>query len=412
VEESIMSKREVLEELRENKIELDNYFKEFETEIDEDAERSLDLAIGKGLKWLENMQNADGGFGIGKGKESNIHLTSFALLALSKGGRTQENEVIKRALKYLEHTQDAEGWWSYEVNSTTESVGITGIIVQAFQALKMSKTNQMYRTALNYLKRAFSDIEGCWRDNKFSDYGEISVNESAFTAIQGDLKREQLEKFTILFKSRLNADEGYGWKLRAEMGDEVSDIENTGISLKILNKLELSEEDECKKRAIEYITSSQLTNFGFPRKKLLAKRVETAAKDIDFDATALAISGLRTIGLKPYNKIIRSAAKCLSSFINKDGGWGDSAEMVSDTDSTALAVMALIDANRAAVPLEDLKHEFKKVKKNVLDFITKNVERLNSSINETKRLNRLLKYYTIILITTLIVVIILFNTIL
>ena len=117
-----MSKREVLEDLRENKIELDNYFKEFETEIDEDAERSLDFAIGKGLKWLENVQNKDGGFGIGKDKESNIHLTSFALLALSKGGRTQENEVIKRALKYLENTQDEEGWWSYEVSSMTESV--------------------------------------------------------------------------------------------------------------------------------------------------------------------------------------------------------------------------------------------------------------------------------------------------
>ncbi|NHI92182.1 MAG: hypothetical protein EAX96_06730 [Candidatus Lokiarchaeota archaeon] len=407
-----MSKREVMEEIKATKIELNNFFSEFEQKMDDKADRSLSFAIGRGLKFLENVQNQDGGFGLTKERESNPHLTSFSLLALSKGGRTKENEVIKRALRFLENTQNEEGWWSYETISASESIGVTGLIVQAFQILKVSKTHPMYRAALNFLKRSFSDDEGCWRDNKFSEYGEISVNESAFNAIEGELKKNQLDKFKLLFRSRLNADDGYGWKLRSEMGDEVSDIENTGIALKILNKLNFSKEDEFMKKAIEYVISSQLPNYGFPRKKLLAKRIETAERDIEFDATSLAISGLIASNFNPYSKIIQSAAESLANYINEDGGWGDGPGKESDTDSTALAVIALIDASRAAVPLADIQYEFYEAKSFIKNYIDRNVEQLNNEIKETKRLNRLLKYYTLILITTLIIVVILFTTIL
>jgi len=397
-----------MEEFREKSSELDKFFIDFEGKMDNIAERSLSYAIGKGLKWIENIQNKDGGFGIKPGAKSNIHITSFALLALSKGGRNLENDNIKKAITYLERNQTDEGWWSYEYGNTSGSVGITGMIVQAFNILKMSKVNRSFRKAVNFLKTSFSNNSRCWRDNKHSEFGEISVNEAAFTAVKAELNDSQLEKFKTHFYSKLNADEGYGWKLRAEMGDEKSDIENTGIALKILCDLEFSPEEKFLKKAITYITDSQLTNHGFPREKLLFKRHETAQKDVDFDATSYAISGLIACGMDAYSEIIRTTTEFLAGNINEDGGWGDAPGLESDTDSTALAVMALIDASRAAVPLADIQQNFLDTKDFITRFIEKNSKKLTGELLDTQKLNRLLTYYSVILIATLIIVIIVF----
>ncbi len=397
-----------MEEFREKSAELEKFFDDFEEKIDNAAERSLSYAIGKGLKWIENIQNKDGGFGLKPGAKSNIHITSFAILALSKGGRTLDNDNIIRAIQYLEQHQNEDGWWSYEFGNTSESVGITGMIVQAFKYLKMSKTNKSFRNAVNFLKTRFSNSSGCWRDNKFSEFGEISVNEAAFSAIRLDLNDNQFEKFKTLFYSKLNADEGYGWKLRAELGDEKSDIENTGLALKILRRLGYSNDEKFVKKAINYIIDSQLPNYGFPREKLLFKRIETADKDVDFDATSLAISGLIASGFDPYSNVIHTATQFLANNINEDGGWGDGLGMDSDTDSTALAVMALIDASGAAVPLADIQKYFDDAKDFISRFIQKNSKKLTNEIQDTKKLNQLFIYYSGILIATLIVVITVF----
>ena len=398
-----------MEEFREKKPELDKFFIDFESKIDNIAERSLSYAIGKGLKWIENIQNKDGGFGIKPGAKSNIHITSFALLALSKGGRSLDNENIKKAISYLEQNQNDEGWWSYEYGNTSGSVGITGMIVQSFKILKMSKINRSFRKAVNFLKQSFSNNSSCWRDNQHAEFGEISVNESAFSAIRAELNDSQLEKFKNHFYSKLNADEGYGWKLRAEMGDEKSDIENTGIALKVLCHLGYSSEEKFLKKAIRYIIDSQLPNYGFPREKLLFKRHNTAIKDVDFDATSIAISGLIACGIDPYSEIIHATTQFLASNINDDGGWGDAPGFESDTDSTALAVIALIDASGAAIPLADIQQNFRDTKDYLTRFIKKNSQKLTSEVLETKKLNRLLTYYSIILVATLIIVIIIFT---
>lgn len=395
-----------MEEFKEKTPELEEFFVDFEEKIEEISEHSLSYAIGKGLKWIENLQNEDGGFGLKKGAKSNIQNTSFALLALSKGGRTLDNDIVRGAIKYLEGYQDEEGWWSYEPGNISESVGITGMIVQAFQNMKMNTTNASFTKAVNFLKRSFSNSSGCWRDNEHTEFGEISVNEAAFSAISSELTTSQIQKFKTLFYSKLNADEGYGWKLRAELSDEKSDIENTGIALKLLSKLGYSKEETFVGKAIKFVIDAQLTNDGFPREKLLVKRAETAEKDVDFDATSFAISGLIACGFDPYSDIIQTSTQFLARYINTDGGWGDAPGLESDIDSTAFVVMALVETSGAAVPLTDIQQELSEAKEFLVKYIEKHSKKLTDDILDTKKINRLLWYFSIILIASLVVVII------
>ncbi|MHA1649587.1 MAG: prenyltransferase/squalene oxidase repeat-containing protein [Candidatus Helarchaeota archaeon] len=398
-----MSKKEIMEEIRGNIQELESYFKKLEQSMENNAKENLNPSIKGGVYWLINAQNEDGGFGIKKNEPSNIHLTAFALFALSKAGlRAGEDEAIDKALKYLKKTQNEEGWWGYEEDDTIGSVGVTSMVIQAFNILGIKRSEPFYKKALNFIYEQFSFERGCWRDNTYSEFGELSVNELAFGAIEGKLKGTKLEKFRELVIESINPDNGYGWKF----GDSESDIENTAIALKILKRLGFTTKDDLVKRAIRYILNSQDKTGGFPRKMQFYGNSDA----IENDTTALVISGLITIGLEPYHEAILKAIDFLNkqqNCIEPKGtacmtieeiqntnwgwGWGDKAGMPSDTDSTSLALTALIDAGKGAVPLAVTQCKIAETREFVNKFIERHVNELYDELKHMNRLNRLLE---------------------
>ena len=167
-----MSKKEIMEEIQGHSEELDNHFQELEAKLIKKAEQNLNPAVSRGMDWLIHAQNDDGGFGTKRGKESLFHLTAFALLALCKGGKTLDEPVIQKTLEYLQKHQDKRGFWPYKEGAQSESVGVTGMIVQALDLLNMKKVEDIFRDALDFLKERFVMEEGCWRDNEYADFWE------------------------------------------------------------------------------------------------------------------------------------------------------------------------------------------------------------------------------------------------
>ncbi|MHA1132062.1 MAG: hypothetical protein ACTSQQ_14825, partial [Candidatus Helarchaeota archaeon] len=96
-----MSKKEIQDEIQGNISVLANHFQQKIAQLVASAEYNLNPAIKLGINWLLRTQNEDGGFGIHEGKPSLIHLTAFALLALAKAGKTQDDPNISKALEYL-----------------------------------------------------------------------------------------------------------------------------------------------------------------------------------------------------------------------------------------------------------------------------------------------------------------------
>jgi len=367
----------------------DEYFEKLSQDIHGIAEKNPNWAVEMGLQWLEKNQNEDGGFGIKKGRESVIHLTALVFLTLSRSQKYDlKHPTVKGIIGYLKKTQNKEeGWWSYEEKSITGSVGVTGMILQAFNNINMNHSKDMYLEASTYIKNSYSNSKNCWRDNEFSEYGEVSVNESAFNAIPDILDKEHERKMRAMLIKHLNADDGYGKSFYYDNEMDESDVENTSLSLKIMRNLNMDVNESPAKEAINYIISSQEPNGGFPRKRQILKR----NVDAENDATALAISGLIDMGMEPHDPVIHSAAAFILKNINIDGGWGDSSGMESDTDTTAISVMALMDAWKTVVPLSNIKLKIANTKKYVNNFIEKHVEHLDDEIHRGQSWSRILE---------------------
>lgn len=384
------SKKEIMDEIKGHISDLEHQFKTLENQFESHSKQNLNPAIKLGINWLVAAQNEDGGWGIQKGKPSVTHLCAFALLALSKAAQSLEEKTIQKALIYLRNHQSPQGWWPLKIGSRSESVGVTGLIVQALHILGLSKGDELLANALDFLKESLSASVGAWRDNDIADYWEISVNESALSAICPFLTKSDREKLAI-FKNeflKFDPDEGYGWKLDHDYQID-GDIENTAIALKILANLGVTKEndvDRTVEKAVNFIFNARVRN-AFPPKKHLRKHIE----DVENDSTALVISGLIAVGYEPYNEVIRQAAQFLSDSQNPDGGWGDAPGMESDTDSTSLAVIALIDAGKGAVPLAEAKQLISNTKSFIHSFIEKHVEQLDIDLKHAQRLNRLLE---------------------
>ncbi|MFX1297335.1 MAG: prenyltransferase/squalene oxidase repeat-containing protein [Promethearchaeota archaeon] len=386
-----MSKTEILDEIKGNISDLHNHFQALENKFTNQAENNLNPAIKLGLNWLVDVQNDDGGFGIQKGKPSIIHFTALALLALSKGGKTLDDPVIQKIIHHLGKLQTNKGWWPYKEGNVSESVGVTGIIIQALDILKINRSDMMFSIALDFLKERLSIKEGSWRDNEKSHFWEIPVNESGLSAIKNYIfkkDKEKIDKFQRKFLE-FDSDEGYGWRLDKNYKID-GDIENTAIALKILANLGITRKNDTEfktvEKAINFIMSSRVKR-GFPPKRQLRKRIE----EVENDATSLVISGLIAVGYKPYDEVIHNAAQFLSESQNPDGGWGDAPGLESDTDSTAIAIIALVDAGKGAVPLAEAKKFISKTKEFIENFIEKHVSKLDEDLRAAQRLNRLLE---------------------
>ena len=205
-----------------------------------------------------------------------------------------------------------------------------------------------------------------------------------------------MDKFREKFLDQ-DSDDGYGWKIDNYQRID-GDIENTAIGLKILANLGYSKNNDTEFRHVEkafnYILGSRVRTGGFPPRKTVRKDV----KEAEIDATALVISGLVACGYDTYDEVIHTAAQFLMRGKNADGGWGDNPNNDdSDTDSTSIAIIALVDAGKGAVPLSETQYYISQSKEFIANFIEKHVEQLDNELHAARRLNRLLELNIMIL---------------
>lgn len=369
------------------------YCNALEDTLEVEAEQITNPDIKRGLSWLlDRALNKHGGFGLAKGEPSIIQLTADALLALGKGGYRHDDPMIKKILQYLKGTQNANGSWPIESGNERESVGVTGMIVQSFNALELDRSNPMILKAMGFLLNSFSMEKGCWRENVHSlTYGEISINEAASSALKDAMLPNHRQKLRVVLEDYKNPDFGYGWNIHVNH----SDVENTAFALKIMANVEISKDSTIAQNAIKYLLGSQVKNGGFPIKK---------GQNPENDPTAIVVSALLAIGVEPFNESIRNAIKYLINSQNTDGGWGDLKGKSSDTDSTALAVTAIIEAGMAAVPLVNIRDKLGKTKEFLIKYIQKRedekatvLSEVKSELQGSKRLNRILELVVTVL---------------
>ena len=96
---------------------------------------------------LLTLQNADGGWGVGAGYQSDPLDTALALQALS--GSATAQSVLGQAGQYLLTHQNADGGWSPATGAPSRTT-VTTIVLQALNTL--GKQSTVTTTALNFLK--------------------------------------------------------------------------------------------------------------------------------------------------------------------------------------------------------------------------------------------------------------------
>lgn len=123
----------------------------------------------KAKAWLLAQQNIDGGFGWAVGGDSDPDSTGVAITALVILGETPGSSPIKRAIKYLNNQQEAHGGFSSSLNkanSASNAWAIQGLLA-AGENTREGQWNKQGNNPYNYLK-SLQNPQGYfeWMENR------------------------------------------------------------------------------------------------------------------------------------------------------------------------------------------------------------------------------------------------------
>ena len=117
---------------------------------------SLYEAIELTTSYIVKHQNADGGWPLVPGQESDVEITAFAIQALVTKGWGTGSNVIRRGVAYLRHRQRPDGSWN----------GNTAHTIFVLVALNYAETDPEARLkGLNWLKEVQNE-DGSWGAKK------------------------------------------------------------------------------------------------------------------------------------------------------------------------------------------------------------------------------------------------------
>lgn len=168
--------------------------------VPEPRAKDIQDAIDAGLKWLVSLQKADGS--IHNGELAN-YVTSAAILALVRSGRSEYKPVIEKARNFLVVLQadEADGYSPdnpyYGGNSYGDEqrpdLSNVQMALEALSASGLEKGNVAYKRALKFLERCQNRSES--NDIKIADGDKVIVsgNDGGSAYAPGDSKAGFIE---------------------------------------------------------------------------------------------------------------------------------------------------------------------------------------------------------------------------
>jgi len=236
-----------------------------------------DTYMEKGIKYLENIQNDDGGFPSKEGRQSDISTTSWVVMALSSAGED---------LKTSKWTPDGLNPIDYILDSEIQLKETTG-----YARLLLALTSAGEGTIYNGkdLKKSITSFQS--QNGHFGQeiLGESTMINSHMWSIlalkSAGVEIPNNEKAREWLISAQNDDGGYSWYLGGE-----SDSDDTAVAVQTLIILgENPKSSTVIKKALEFIKSRQTDDGGFSSSDMMGSESNSASD-------SWVIAGLRAAG--------------------------------------------------------------------------------------------------------------------
>ena len=119
---------------------------------------SVTEALAKAADYIKTMQNADGGWPLIQGGESDVETTAWAIQALLFVGAGSGSETISRGLDYLVKSQGKDGDWN-------GNPAHTAFTIMALSEAGLSTHEAISIKALGWLRKKAQNADGSWAKN-------------------------------------------------------------------------------------------------------------------------------------------------------------------------------------------------------------------------------------------------------
>lgn len=142
--------------------------------------------------YIIDSQNADGGFSLSKGSESDIDITSMAIIALSKYQHNENiSKAIEKALYYISSNQTENGAFMSKGIVNAES---TAQVLTALSSLDIKIDDKRFvknnNTVLDGLMSFYTDNKGFLHTNADNEFN-IMASEQCFYALVAFERKEK-----------------------------------------------------------------------------------------------------------------------------------------------------------------------------------------------------------------------------
>jgi prenyltransferase beta subunit len=279
--------------------------------------------VQKGIAYLHNVQNEDGGFPSDKGRESSPMVTDWVVMALRAAGEDLDDvkwskKGLTPSVYLLKQVRPLESTTDYARTLLALTATDNGTVIQGIDLAEKIVSWQL--------------PHGQFAQSELGE--EVLLSSQIWSVLALTAANQEIpqrEKVLSWLVNQQNSDGGFSWAVGGQ-----SDPDDTGVALSALAALGLAKDDLVVNKALHYLKEQQNKDGGFS----WTDQKTNAATD------SWVIQGLAAVGEDPVGNNWRvqgiSPLDHLCSLQNSDGSF----QWVSGLDSspvlmTAYALLAL-----------------------------------------------------------------------
>jgi hypothetical protein len=277
-------------------------------------------SIGKGVKYLGTMENADGGFAAKPGGKSSLTLTAWVVMALEAAG-----EDCQKNVDYLNNAE-----------MTLESTNDHALLLLALTAGGKSSGTRAQELAEKI--RSFQQEDGWFGRPEAGEEGMINSHIWSVLALASTGEPiPQKDKAREWLLNKQNEDGGFGWLEGLE-----SDADDTGAAIQALILLgEDVKNSQAVKAALQFIKGNQQPDGGF-------SAGEWMGRESNISSDAWVLQALVAVGENPLGSAWsvngKNVVTPMLSLQNQDGSFNWKEDIISTPVTvTSCGIMALAE---------------------------------------------------------------------